>query len=173
MYDAETGSLLWELPDFMSLGAFSPDGALVALGDGGGNIHLCDAVTGVTWTILPTHGNLTTGISWSASDTLVAATWTDGEVFGWPDSSRSMSSSEPPLTARISGVPALEWAPNSRVLLSAHVDYKARLWNQDLEVLREFDHDGVVADVTWSPDGSRFATLADDGLLRVWGLPEP
>ena len=172
MYDAETGDLLWTVPGNLGLSAFSPDSSLVALGGTGGDARLYDTATGLAGLTLPAHQIALTGLSWSATDILASGAW-NGEVFVWPELSRTAGDHGTPITADTGGIFDLAWSPSGELLLSANLDHKARLWDQDLQLTREFEHEGVVVSVTWSPDGRRFATGAQDGLLRVWGLADP
>jgi len=165
IYNAETGVRLWAPVGEFGLGAFSPDGSLVA---GGGRVY--DVVTGLAWLTLPPHQ--VGSVSWSSTDTLSSGSW-DGQLFAWPLLSQATGDPGSPLSAESAGIYALSWAPNGRLLLSGHLDHVARLWDEGLAELREFEHGGVVSSVSWSPDGSRFVTGADDGVLRVWGLANP
>lgn len=171
LYDARSGAVQWTAPGTLSLGAFSPDGSLVALGGLRGDTRLYEVATGLPGITLPPHQVNVTGLSWSVGGTLASGAY-DGEIFSWPDPSRSGGGSPPPFTASAGGIFELSWSPSGLVLLSAHLDYEARLWDASLQLLRAFAHDGAVISASWSPDGRRFATSAQDGLLRVWGLPD-
>ena len=172
LYDAETGVRFWAPGGVFYLDAFSPDGSLVAGRGTGGEVRVYDVATGLAWLTLPPHQIAVSAVSWSTTDTLSSGAW-DGQLFAWPSLSQTAGDPGSPLAAESAGIYALSWAPNGRLLLSGHLDHVARLWDEGLAELREFEHGGIVGSVSWSPDGSRFVTGADDGVLRVWGLANP
>ncbi|MCA9566746.1 MAG: protein kinase, partial [Myxococcales bacterium] len=60
-------------------------------------------------------------------------------------------------------------APHGRAL-AVVADRMVQIWNLGPAVQRHAlsGHLGPVADVAWSPDGRRLATVAEDGFVRVW-----
>lgn len=172
VYEADTGNVLWASPRVGGLGVFSPDGSLLALGGLGGDVLVYDAATGAIQLTLPSHPISVLALVWSPKETLVSGAW-NGEMVGWPDASRTGDDLRDPFTADSGGVFDLAWGPDGELLLSAHQDHEARLWDRELHLLGAFEHGGAVSSVSWSPDGQRFATGALDGLLRVWGLTQP
>ena len=71
---------------------------------------------------------------------------------------------------------ALSWSPDGTRLASASADRTVRIWNLDVESLKEvaskktltLPHDAEVRDVTWSSDGRRLATLTGSGVVTVF-----
>ncbi len=172
VYDADTGVLLWSSPVEGAQSVFSTSSSLLAHGGVMGEIRVFDAVTGLPRLTLPAHQIAVMALSWSAQDTLASGAW-DGEILGWPDLSLAVGSPGNHLAVETGGVFDLSWSPDGTMLLSAHQDHNARLWDGDLSLVREFENGGAVINVTWSPDGRRFATSALDGQVRVWGLTDP
>jgi len=172
VYDADTGDTLWSdsLSGFPS--AFSPDGSLLAYGGPVGEVRLYDATTGSVRLTLPSHLTFALALAWSPKDTLASGAY-NGEILGWPEASRTGDDPQDPFTADSGAVNDMSWSPDGELLLAAHLDHRARLWNQELELLGAIEHEGAVFSVSWSPDGRRFATGALDGMLRVWGLADP
>jgi WD40 repeat protein len=47
-----------------------------------------------------------------------------------------------------------------------------RLWDaQSGELLNLLKHPMNVMNIIFSPFGSRIATVGDDGIVRIWGIP--
>ncbi|KAI0639523.1 WD40 repeat-like protein [Trametes polyzona] len=81
------------------------------------------------------------------------------------------------LTGHNGGIAALAWSPHTlrgehEVLVTASFDETTRLWDTVTgQCLRIFhDHRGVVYNLTFSPDGRRFATAGGDGWMHVYDV---
>ena len=66
--------------------------------------------------------------------------------------------------------PRLAFSPDSTCLLSTDFEYCIRVYvlSTGAEIGRLEGHNGVIWSVTYSPDGKRVATGADDGTARIW-----
>jgi WD40 repeat protein len=79
-----------------------------------------------------------------------------------------------PLSRR-GGVPfSLAFDPkNSNLLLAAYQDPTAQLWNIDAETARPLVQEaGNVIQVAFDPNGKFMVTAANDGVIRLWMMPE-
>ncbi|MHC1765344.1 MAG: WD40 repeat domain-containing protein [Verrucomicrobiia bacterium] len=65
----------------------------------------------------------------------------------------------------------LGFAPDGQRLVSASADHSVRLWDMNSgKELDRYSHAGPVMGVDFSPDGVRVASGSHDGLVKVWNL---
>ena len=123
---------------------FSPDGTMVASASGSGGMFVWNADD---WEAPP--------LTWQAHD---SSTF---EIFGFT------------LSEFGSGANYLAWSPDSSLLVSVGNDGRVVLWDpQNGRELNSFSYsDGSVYKVDFSRDGSFFATLGGEGIVRIYGLP--
>jgi WD40 repeat protein len=73
-----------------------------------------------------------------------------------------------------SGVAAVAFSPDGKLVVTGHNDFTARLWSattgRQLKVLT--GHRGHVIAAAFSPDGTLLATGSDDGVGRLWNVPD-
>ncbi len=149
----------------------SPDGALLALGDGAGNIQLWDFRTRrvVTNLSLPdcrvdvlffsARGNLLAGAGFVPNAPPRGRLW---EVSGW----REISLDWVKLEGGLDGI----LSPDERIFAAGYMDGTAIWWDLATRRRRAFFPCDFASGVwvAFSPDGRRFATGGVDGQLTVW-----
>lgn len=170
--------------------AWSPDGTKVASA-GDTSVCIWDAVAGDALLVITGHEGVVRSVAWSPDGTRVATAAADGTARIWD----GFTGVELVALAGHQGeVNAVAWSPDGTRVASGADDGSARIWDTATGLqLRDFlghdadygkrglttdgcdaglllgyrDHAKVV-DVSWSPDGTRLASAADDGAVRLW-----
>ena len=150
--------------------ALSPDDRYLVSVDFGPNIHVRDRATGRT---LDLRGHLgsNTAIAFSPDGKWMVAGGSPGPLDAgsitlWNTRTWSPFKS---LTG-VGNVPhALEFSPDSRLLVSGHEDDMVRVWDIAAENTRSLrGHNKAVHDVAFSPDGRSIASASRDTTVRIW-----
>ncbi len=146
--------------------AFSPDGALLAYGDGT-TVRIADAGTGKVLRILPGHADTVTAVAFSPDGTLLATASRDGTARTW-DTATGIPRTT--LTGHDNWVNAVAFSPDGTLLATASDDGTARTWDTATGIPRTTltGHDNWVSAVAFSPDGSLLATSSSDRTARTW-----
>ena len=77
------------------------------------------------------------------------------------------------LQAHENAVRSLQYAPNSRFLLSTDARGTIKYWHPSMSNMKEFQgHTEAVRDTCFSHDGVFFCSASDDGTLKVWDTAE-
>jgi WD40 repeat protein len=128
---------------------WSPDGALLAVAEVSGPIHVYDAALGLEIVSLPGHRFGTTKLAWRPQGrATLASAGQDGTVL-LHDLERPGTSQT--LDGGAEWVEQLAWSPRGDFLATG-AGRKLRLWSADGELLRSYpDHGSTVADLAWTP----------------------
>jgi len=155
--------------------AFTPDGRLVVTSSKDGTARTWDATTGAARRVLratsPASGNLPGGILLQAlapDGTRLALVDVDRVTSVWDVTSGSRLTT---CASHAHQIVEVEFSRDGTRLATGSTDGTARLWDpvtgEELATLR---HDGPIASLAFSPDGSCLATaVRGDGAIRLWG----
>jgi WD40 repeat protein/serine/threonine protein kinase len=78
------------------------------------------------------------------------------------------------LTGHTAAIAQVVFSMDGKKLLSASHDQTLRVWDvaEGIEVAR-FHEDGPVLTAAISPDGTRFASGSEDGIVKIWATSQP
>jgi WD40 repeat protein/transcriptional regulator with XRE-family HTH domain len=175
LWDAQTGEQLRQFLDttsryykYTNLNdvAFSPDGKIVAAGNGNA-VNLWEIQTGHGLWGLETTGFITR-LAFSPDGKSLLIANTSGEV-------RQYEMPFGKFIKSFTGAAALNgvaFSPNGKYIATASVDKLAHLWDVELgEEIRQFiGHTDILYSVEFSLDGETIATTSADGTARLWDV---
>jgi len=150
--------------------AFAPNGKLLAVGDGSGDIRLWDPTTSEARGILTGDPLVMRALAFSPDGlTLASAGTGDKDVKFWDVISRVQTGA---LNVNGNGVTSMAFSPDGRLLATGFREGVVRLWDVNTQaVLASWDaHKGLVYGVAFSPDGRTLATAGEDRQGKLWDL---
>lgn len=167
LYDAETEELIATLAEQnepVRSVAFSPDGALLAVGARA--ITVWDVESGEQIASLEGHDSPALSLAFSPDGARIASTSADGIVRVWDaitgDEQRQLA-----LGAAGQGV---AFSPDGAIL-AARSERIVRLWDAEAgEELATLEHGGLVNGMAFAPDGARLTTASLEGAVQVWDV---
>jgi hypothetical protein len=152
--------------------AYAPPPVRVQTPPPGGVVPLCQ---------LPGHTAEATVLRWASSGMHLASAGADQSVRLWLVQ-KQIGTPVAVLEGHTDTVLALSWSPDSALLVSAAADATLRLWDVSQMTQRGrgdpgggykvraawWGHDGAVAALDWSPEGTRIASGGADRTIRLW-----
>jgi WD40 repeat protein len=148
--------------------AFSPDGTILASGNGGG-VTLWEVATGRSKVSL--DKGLIRSVAFSPDSRLLAS----GSVYGLVRLWDMTAYQEQATLGQHDGIAyALAFSPDGKILVSAGQDGKVRLWNVATEnvIATIRIPQTQIWSVAFSPDGTLLASGSSDGLIRLWDVAQ-
>jgi WD40 repeat protein len=154
-----------------SSAAFSPDGAILALGSFDGAVRLVRVSDGVLLRTLQGHTAWVNAVAFSPDGTTLASGSWDNTVRLWRVSDGASLRTLPGHTGFVNSV---AFSPDGTTLASGSSDSTVRLWRvSDGASLRTLPgHTGSVNSVAFSPDGTRLASGSSDNTVRLWRVSD-
>jgi WD40 repeat protein len=143
--------------------AFSPCGQRLATGGYEGAVILWDAQTGNGERVMVGHSEGVRSVSFSAGGEKVACGSYDGSICVWEVATGA-------LFRKIRWMLAV-FSPDGRTiatLSSGLRDVNLKDAETGIVRLRFFCNQGAINSITFSPGGSKLATVSDDGSCKVW-----
>jgi WD40 repeat protein len=148
---------------------FSPEGRLVALGSGNGEMRLLEATSGIPLLSYQGHANAVRTVAFSPDGKLLASGSDDQTVRLWDVNSGTCLKTLHEHTNRIWKI---AFSPDGKLLASGSDDQTVRLWDVNsgtcLKTLHE--HTNRVTAVAFNPDGTLLASGSDDQTIRLWNV---
>src|SRR5262249_15310417 len=159
------------LAGWIHAAAFHPDGKSFVVGSGDGVVQAWDSVTRQPRGTPLRHERRVNAVAYSPDGTTLVTACEDGGVYLWDAATGQPLG--PPLqhqgevrTAALSG--------DGKMLVTGLADGSARLWDvaTGLCLGPSLSHSGPVL-AAFQPKSDKVATIAEDGLLRLWDIPRP
>lgn len=148
--------------------AFSPDGALLALGSG--NVaKIADVATGRVLRVLRGHQGVVTAIAYSPDGTVVATASGDWTARTW-DTSTGVN--QRTFHGHSDSVNSVAFSRGGSLIATASSDGTVRTWDAGTGAHRTTltGHRGSVHALAFSPDSALIATASDDRAVRIWDV---
>ena len=152
--------------------AYSPDGAILAIGSDDGAIRFWDIAAGQSVADITGHGAPSQMVAYSPDGNLLAIGSDDGAIRLWNTTTRRLKAV---LMGHTNQVRSVAFSPDGNLLASAGGrDFTARLWDvatgEALAVFR--GHTGGVLSIAFSPDGGTLASAGgyQDNTVRLWDV---
>jgi WD40 repeat protein len=155
--------------DFGSVlsGAFSPDGRLLAVGTGNGNIRIWQTNNATPLGNFLGHTDWVWSVTFSPDGKLLASGCSDQTIRLWEMSTGQCLTV---LRGHSNRVYSVMFSPDGRLLASGSSDQTMRLWEvstgQCLAVLQ--GHSNWIYSVAFSSDGRLLASGSEDQTVRLW-----
>lgn len=150
--------------------AFHPDGKSFLVGCNDGSVHECDlSVSPPRQRKYACHQERVSSIAYSTDGRMFVTGSFDHSATVW-DSATGQPISVPLIHQ--GSVLTVAFSADGKTILTGSADRAARLWDVDTgsRIGPLFNHSGPVL-AAFTPHGNGVATLADDGLFRVWDVP--
>ncbi|MCJ8270950.1 MAG: hypothetical protein MJK04_16300, partial [Psychrosphaera sp.] len=148
--------------------AFSPDGKTVASCSTGNNIELWEMDSGESVGVLKGHTERVYSVDFSFDGKKIVSSSKDGTIKVW-DADTGITLSNLKLDGRSEGVWSVCFSPDGQKILSCSDSHIIRMWDAgsgDYTAALVGGGEPVCC-ASFSPDGSRIATGAIDGMLDI------
>jgi WD40 repeat protein len=179
LWDARTHERLTTIADaqddYVRGVAFSPNGALLAIGRENGVVTIWDMAAGaVADTFGPLRNERITAIAFNPSGTVLAAANHDGTIILWDVAARTILDV---LDGSPQGVASVAFSPNERFFVAGLEDGRVAIWDaESRKLLRYLDAGDWIADVqvAFSPftTGTIFAAGTYPGVVTLWAVQD-
>jgi WD40 repeat protein len=148
---------------------FSPDGQLLATGDGDGKVRLWRVADGTNLLTCKGHTSWVWSVAFSPDGKMLASGSDDRTVRLWDVETGHCRKTLRGHTCQIWSV---AFSPDSQTLASGSEDRTIKLWDLETgncgQILQ--GHENWVRSVTFSPDGKFLASGSDDETVKLWDL---
>ncbi|MBW4616902.1 MAG: NACHT domain-containing protein [Desmonostoc vinosum HA7617-LM4] len=151
--------------------AFSPDGRLLATGDGNGIVRLLETATYREILTCKGHGSIIPAVAFSPCGQILASGSYDQTIKLWSIQTGECLKSLP---GHVSGIRSIAFNPSGTILASSGNENIIRLWDVNTgESLKTLDgHSDYVRSVAFDPSGMRLISGSGhrDNTIRIWDI---
>jgi eukaryotic-like serine/threonine-protein kinase len=149
--------------------AFTPDGTILATGNGDNSIRLWNVNSRTQQGILQGHTDVIYDLAFSPDGSLMTSASGDGTIRLWDGHTGALLNT---LTGHEGAVRSMTFRPDGTLLASAGEDGTVRLWNMATGVQQNLfqGHTGRVLSVSFSPDGTTLASGGQDSVILLWDV---
>ena len=176
IWDTHTGEQTKQLthPTFqLNEVALSPNGEFLATTSARGNswVFLWNMTTYQELAPLKYPNKYFTSIDFSPNSTILASGTSDGEIFLWDITTRSLKS--PPLSGHRGRITRVIFSRDGQLIASSGADRVIRIW--DVESGKPFGvplvgHSSSVRDLVFSGDNNILASYGDEDVIILWEI---
>lgn len=156
--------------------------ALVATGSSDGNVQVLRQDRNGMWTplcALSAHDTTITEMTFSPDARWLGIASRDGRATLYPlattsgnDSAVTACGAPVEVDGQAGSLYDIQFAPDSKALVTASLEAKAHVWSLDGTLLAELaGHRNRVSSAQFSPDGRWILTASRDGAVRIWQRP--
>ncbi|MGK3206179.1 nSTAND1 domain-containing NTPase [Amycolatopsis sp. MEPSY49] len=161
---------------FVQAVAFAPDGRTLAAGGADRTVRLWDVATPARPAPLGSALGGSTGkvlaVAFARDGRTLAAGSADKNVYLWNTADVRRPVPVPALTGATGRVNAIAFAPDGTTLAAGSSDSSIRVWDRTTgRVIVSLPHPGPVTGVQFLDGGAALASVAADGVTRVWPIP--
>lgn len=148
--------------------AFSPDGAMLAVGFGDGEVQLWRITDRTLLRTLHMSPRGVSHIAFSPDGMTLAVGYWDGRVRLWQVDNGVLQQT----LSQDSAIRSVAFSPDGSILASGGWDGIVRLWQiPDGLLLNQLEgHTDWISSVAFSPDGAILASGSNDGTVRLWDV---
>jgi WD40 repeat protein/uncharacterized caspase-like protein len=173
LLDAENGTLIANFPGMENSKQgvsvrYSPDGKKVATIDGGNNVKVYDAITGIRLLELKDHKQKITFFQFSIDSKKIYTSGMDSTCKIWNALSGNLLSSLK-LDKRIA---SMQLSDDGKTVITVSLnDNTAKIWNAETGLLKTElkGHTKTIYPPWFSPDGKKILTYSKDNTAKIWG----
>ncbi|MDH5507048.1 MAG: WD40 repeat domain-containing protein, partial [Anaerolineae bacterium] len=173
IWNSTNGNLIHLIDDKEKYGSFnsvawSPKGDYIAVtSNHNQNIYLIESNSGKVIKNLDSHNYLVSSVSWSHDGLQFVSAGRYGFIWLWNAITWKLKAYFD--CGQIINSVAL--SPNGR-LLAAACNYEIWVWDVASGELQDIldTHTYIVSSLTWSPDGTKFASGSHDGIVYIWDV---
>jgi WD40 repeat protein/tRNA A-37 threonylcarbamoyl transferase component Bud32 len=145
--------------------SFSPDGAMLAIGDDVGGVTLWGVANNKKLNTLEGHSFPSLGVAYSPDGKAIASASGDKTVKVWNTSDGGLTV----LAGHSDPVSTVAFSPDGRTLASASEDETIKLWDLSTKTeLRTLKLSADVEGIAFSPNGATLASVSSD--VQLWDI---
>ena len=145
--------------------SFSPDGAMLAIGDDAGGVTLWDVANNKKIDTFESHSSISMGVAFGRDGKTIASASGDKTVKLWNLSDGTLSI----LQDHSDSLSMVAFSPDGRTLASGSEDDTMKLWDLSTnKVLKTFNVDRDVQGIAFSPNGATLAAVASE--VQLWDI---